>query len=61
MARTIELADGVYRIATDNYRLNTGLVLDWNGHLSWIPAQVPVRQPKSMMRFAVSRAFLSPS
>ena len=27
MARTIELADGVYRIATDNYRLNTGLVL----------------------------------
>ena len=27
MARTIELADGVYRIATDNYRLNTGLIL----------------------------------
>ena len=41
MARTIELADGVYRIATDNYRLNTGLVLGLNGHLSWIPVQVP--------------------
>ena len=27
MAQTIELADGVYRIATDNYRLNTGLIL----------------------------------
>ena len=27
MATTIELADGVYRIATDNYCLNTGLIL----------------------------------
>ncbi len=59
MARTIELADGVYRIATDNYRLNT----DWSStgtHLSWIPAQVPVSN-RNRQRFAVSRAFLSPS
>lgn len=27
MARTTEIADGVYLIATDNYRLNTGLIV----------------------------------
>lgn len=27
MARTTEIADGVYLIATDNYRLNSGLIL----------------------------------
>ena len=61
MARTIELADGVYRIATDNYRLNTGLVLGLERALVVDTGAGPVRQPKSMMRFAVSRAFLSPS
>ncbi|MBM7051923.1 MULTISPECIES: MBL fold metallo-hydrolase [unclassified Rothia (in: high G+C Gram-positive bacteria)] len=27
MARTTEIADGIYLIATDNYRLNTGLIV----------------------------------
>lgn len=27
MARTIEISDGVYLISTDNYRLNTGLIV----------------------------------
>ena len=60
MARTIELADGVYRIATDNYRLNTGLVLGLERALVVDTGAGPLRQPKFMMRFAVSRAFLLP-
>lgn len=27
MARTIEIADGIYQISTDNYRLNSGLIV----------------------------------
>ncbi|WP_421083303.1 MBL fold metallo-hydrolase [Rothia nasimurium] len=27
MARTLEIADGVYQISTDNYRLNSGLIV----------------------------------
>lgn len=57
MARTIELADGVYRIATDNYRLNTGLVLGLERALVVDTGAVPVRPPKFMMRFAASPDF----
>ena len=27
MARTLEIADGIYQISTDNYRLNSGLIM----------------------------------
>ncbi|BAV89001.1 putative metallo-beta-lactamase [Rothia aeria] len=52
MAQTIELADGVYRIATDNYRLNTGLILGLEAALVIDTGAGPVKAPKYMMKCA---------